>query len=354
MVPRRGARRGFALAATAVCLPVMISAAGLVIDAGRLLAAKSELQAFADAAALAAASELDGTMAGLDRARAVALSGPVAGGASNRWQFSTQPVSGVRGEFARAPAGPFEAFPASASNYRFVRVAAGGEVSLYFLPILPGIGSRQPVRASAVAGQARQTSLGAGLAPFSPDAHDPSDPDFGFTPGEKYTLKWAPHGQRKHGNVCPGDEDFEPAGGASDRGFLDLGQGNGNRALHNVIVNNDFYLPSPYSIGTLVDHVPGNKHVGPAMEERFGQDTDTSAASYAAYDGNGRRLLTVAVNDHTDPGRVIGFALFFMPPQACGTKNSDPCCAEYVGPAVAGSRRAGAGEAGLYTVRLFQ
>jgi len=353
MVSGRSRRRGFALAATAVCLPVMIAAVGLVVDAGRMIAAKSELQAFSDTAALAAAAELDGTGDGIDRARAIALSGPAAGGVSNRWLFSSQAVTGVQAGFARAPAGPFEAFPSSASGYRFVRVAVTQEISLYFLPVLPDVSARQPVTASAVAGQARQNSIRGGLAPFSPDAHDPSDPNFGFVPGRLYTLKWAPPGQRKN-NVCPGDEDFEPAGGAADRGYLDLGQGNSNRALHNAIVNNEFYLQAPYSIGTRIDFVPGNKHVGPAMEERFSQDTDRSATAYADYQGNGRRLIIVAVNDHTDPGRVIGFGLFFLPKNACGTKNISPCCAEYVGPAVIGSRRAGAGPAGLYSVRLFQ
>lgn len=353
MVSRRSARRGFALAATAVCLPTMIAAAGLVVDAGRMIAAKSELQAFSDTAALAAAAELDGTMEGIDRARAVAASGPTAGAASNRWLFSTQAITNVQAGFARTPTGPFEAFPASADNYRFVRVAVAEEISLYFLAILPDVGTRQPLSASAVAGQARQDSLGGGLAPFSPEAHDANDPNYGFTPGQLYTLKWAPPGQRSK-NFCPGDEDFEPAGGSSDRGYLDLGQGNGNQALHNVIVNNDFYLPSPYAIGTRIDFVPGNKHVGPAMEEGFNQDTDTAATTYANYHGNGRRLLVVAVNDHTSPGNVIGFGLFFLPQNACGTKNNHPCCAEYVGPAVIGSRRAGAGPAGLYSVRLFQ
>ncbi len=353
MVSRRSARRGFALAATAVCLPAMIAAVGLVVDAGRMIAAKSELQAFSDTAALAAAAELDGTMDGIDRARAIATSGPTAAGASNRWLFSTQAITGVRAEFARTPTGPFETFPSFASSYRFVRVAVTQEISLYFLPILPEVSAHQPVSASAVAGQARQNSIGGGLAPFSPDAHDSNDPNFGFTSGQLYTLKWAPPGLRDK-NVCPGDEDFEPAGGASDRGYLDLGQGNSNRALHNVIVNNEFYLTNPYAIGTRIDFVPGNKHAGPAMEERFSQDTDTSAATYAGYQGNGRRLMIVAVNDHTDPGNVIGFGLFFMPQNPCGTKNASPCCAEYVGPAVIGSRRAGAGPAGLYSVRLFQ
>ena len=89
MVSRRSAHRGFALAATAVCLPVMIAAAGLVVDAGRMITAKSALRAFSDTAALAAA-EFDGTMAGIDRPRAVAASGSRRAGAGAAAPYSVR------------------------------------------------------------------------------------------------------------------------------------------------------------------------------------------------------------------------------------------------------------------------
>lgn len=350
----RAPRRGYVLATMAVCLPVLIAGVGLVVDAGRMAAAKTELQAFADAAALAAAAELDGTAAGVARARAVGLTGPHSADNMNRWDFATLPVGAVSVNFARMPAGPFEPTPATAEGYRFVRVAASGEVPLYFLPILPGVGRRQTVPVSAVAGQARQTAIGPGLAPFSPDAHDPADPNFGFTPGERYTLKWPPDGQRQPNRLCSGDRNFVPAGGSSDRGYLDVGQDGGNAGIHDAVVDNEFFLPRPLEIGSPALMVTGNKSVGPAVDERFAQDTDQASTGYAAYHGNGRRLITVAVNDHTDAVRVIGFALFFLPPLACGHGNVDACCAEYVGPALFGGRHAAAGPPGLYVVRLFE
>ncbi len=346
-------RRGFVLAATAACLPVLIAGLGLVVDAGRILAAKAELQAFTDTAALAAAAELDGTSEGLYRARAVAISGPSAESVTNRWEFSTQEVSGAQAAFSRAATGPFEASP-SPAGVRFVRVSVAGEVPLYFLPVLPGVGRRQTVLATAVAGQAVQTSIGNGLSPFSPDAHDPADPNFGFTKGELYTLKWPPEGHRNKNNLCQGDKDFVPAGGSSDRGYMDVGQADGNSGLHDVIVDNEFFLSTPVTVGLPIAMVTGNKHVGPAVEERFNQDTDLASTTYSTYTGNGRRLIIIAVNDHTDAANVVGFALFFLPPLACGHGNVSPCCAEYVGPAVFAGRRAGAGNAGLYVVRLFE
>ncbi len=340
-------RKGFALLAAALMLPVLIATLGLVADLGRVFAAKAELQTYADAAALAACYELDGTAEGLERARAARL--------PNRWHLGTQTVATMETTLAQTLAGPYQANPASAAGIRFARVTASGQLPLYFLPILPGVSTPMTVAAEAIAGQAIQTSLGEGLAPFSPDAHDAADPNFGFVPGRQYTLRWPPPGHRDHPhNTCSGDVGFTPAGGSSDRGYIDVGQGGGNSGLHEAIVNNTFNLPSEVRIGGAVSMVTGQDHAGPAIDARFAQDTDTSATTYAAYQGNGRRLLIVAVNDHTDASAILGFALFFLPPNACGNNNTRPCCAEYVGPAAVQSGKRRAASPGLYKVMLFR
>jgi hypothetical protein len=173
--------------------------------------------------------------------------------------------------------------------------------------------------------------------------------------GQQYTLRWPPPGQRdKPAKTCAWDVGFTPAGGASDRGYINVGQGNGNSGLIDAIVNNGYYLPEGMHAGSAASMVSGQDHVGGALDIRFRQDTDQLANTYSEYDGNGRRLIIVAVNDHTDAAAVTGFALFFLPPDACGNSNVMPCCAEYVGPAVFGGKRAGAGAAGLYKVRLFR
>jgi Flp pilus assembly protein TadG len=82
-------RRGFSLLTTTVCLLVLIGMAGLALELGRMYVAKNELQGFADASALAAAFELDGTSQGIARASAVATAGP--GTVPNRWQYGSQP-----------------------------------------------------------------------------------------------------------------------------------------------------------------------------------------------------------------------------------------------------------------------
>lgn len=134
-----------------------------------------------------------------------------------------------------------------------------------------------------------------------------------------------------------------------------MGQGNGNSGLRDTIVNNTYSLPSPLVIGSTIDEVSGEKSVTGSIDQRFDQDTDLTAANYAAYKGNGRRLLTMAVNDGGSPAKVAGFGEFFLQPSPCGDeKNTTPCCAEYVGAAVTGSVHQGAGNPGIYAVQLVQ
>src|SRR6266849_3472741 len=61
-------RHGFTLLATAMCAVGLFGMAGLAIDIGRMYITKNEAQGYADAAALAAAQQLDGTASGLTNA----------------------------------------------------------------------------------------------------------------------------------------------------------------------------------------------------------------------------------------------------------------------------------------------
>ena len=343
-------RRGFVLVTSAMCMVGLLALVGLATDVVRLYVARTELQIFLDEAALAASFELDGTSAGIARAQTVALTGP--GTTPNRWYFATRDVRGVTVQFGATPAGPFTAAPPSPAAQRFVKVAVTAAMNLYFLPLVPGIGAARDLSASSVAGQYRIYDLGDGLSPFSPDAHDPNDPNFGFTAGQLYTIRWPSPGSGKT-DSCPGDVGHSPPG-SSDRGYVDVGQGIGNSGLTDAIVDNNFYLPNPLAVGSTLNMVNGQKNVTSSIQTRFAQDTDVTAPSFNTYQGNGRRLLTVAVNDGRSPAAVAGFGLFFLPPNSCGLKNSEPCCAEYVGAAVIGGVRNGAGTPGLYRVGLVQ
>lgn len=360
---RRRSRRGFTLVIIAVCSTVLLAMVGLTLDLGRAYVVKTELQAYVDAAAIAAALQLDGTYAGLLRADAVAATGPVTGGARpNRYDFATKPIASVTAVYSTTYSGAYLSSASAPVNSRFVKIFATVNDPVYFLPVLHNVSSSWSLGSTAIAGQSLQASIGEGMAPFSPDAHNPADPNFGFTVGQQYTLKWPPPGKRgKAGNTCGGDAAFTPPNTSSDRGYIDVGQGNGNSALHNAIVNNQFYLNQPYTVGSAINWVPGNKNVGPGIDERFNQDTDTASATFSSYAGNGRRIFVVPVNNDADPALVAGFAAFFMPPGMCGPKNTSPCCGEYIGPAVIDSTHKGAGggsngggsAAGMFAVKLF-
>ncbi len=351
--PAVNRRSGFVLITCAACMIGLLAVVGLATDLGRVYVIRNELQVFSDEAASAAAFELDGTSSGISRARTIASLGPGSGVTPNRWNFATQAVTTLPAQFAYAPTGPFDPAPASPAGERFVQVQATAAVNLYFLPLLPGIPTTQHLTAKAIAGQCPRFSLGDGLEPLSPIAHDTTDSDYGFSVGQLYTLRWAPSGARnKPDGNCAGDIGIDP-GSSSDRGYVDVGQGTGASAVRNAVVNNSFFLPAPIEVGTVLSFLSGQQSVPTAMEERFGQDSDITSTGYSNYHGNGRRIVTVAVNAGPT-ARVVGFAAFFLHPKPCGTSNTSPCCAEYIGPAVISSTRRGAGTPGLYTVQLVQ
>ncbi len=62
---------------------------GLAFDTGRLFIVKNELQTFADASALAACKNLDGTATGVTLAHAVATAGPLGTTTPNGYNFDT-------------------------------------------------------------------------------------------------------------------------------------------------------------------------------------------------------------------------------------------------------------------------
>lgn len=353
----RTSSRGFVLVIMAVMAIVLIGAVGLAVDLGRAFVVRNELIAFADAAAVAAAYELDSTAAGVASANTVASAGP----GTNRWHFGTQTVTTPAVSFASSFNGTYAAAGSAPADSRFVRVNVTGTLPLYFLRVIPGIPATLQIQARAIAGQGVTNSPGEGLDPFSPDAVNPADlNNFGFVPGQQYDIKWAPPGLRKTPNgKCQGDiaADIDAAGGAEDRGYIDLGQGSGNSGLLDGIINNDFGDdPVILTSGSSINTVTGNKNVGQSLAVRVEQDTDATSITAAAYQGNGQRILTLAVNDRTVPGTVIGFGAFLLPVSTpCMTNNNLACCAIYLGPAVLGGFGRGAGPPGqLYAVRLFE
>jgi uncharacterized membrane protein len=92
---RSSRQRGFVLIAMSITMLLLLAVMGMAFDLGRIYIARNEAQVFTDAAAMTAASKLDGTAAGIERARDAVQRLPM------RWNLGTQEFTGVIIEFGR-------------------------------------------------------------------------------------------------------------------------------------------------------------------------------------------------------------------------------------------------------------
>ena len=368
-VVRKPGERGFSLVLIAATIVVMLGMLGLAFDLGRMFIVKNELQTFADASALAAVSQMDGTQAGIQNANATATAGPLGQTVPNGYNFDVTPITAVTATYAStftsATYDSYATASAPATNtYRFIHIVATASTPLNFLPALPGIPTSLTVASSAIAGQQANSTPG-DLAPFMPDAHDTTDTThFGFTVGQEYTLKWG-----NGSTTCAGDAGFTDPDPSSQHGFVNLGQGNSDSALRDSIVYGADPT-SPVDVGALLPGVPGNRgsNIFSALSALASSDTDDTSvypgylSSLAAGTANGRRIITVAIGDPstwTSNGNgseaVAGFGNFLLDPTYPGTDPSGPICATYLGPGNANGPSAG-GTSGtvVYTDVLFQ
>jgi len=334
----------------AVCLIMMVGMLGLVFDLGRSFIAKNEAQAFTDAAALAAAVQLNGYDSGLANARNAVTTMENA----HKWQFNTKPFSTVTVEFSTDGAS-WTTAPPSPTGLKYARVTTlSNGVTMYFLT---AVGAAQSVNVAArsVAGGGMPTTLGEGVSPFGPLAHSSVAPDFGYLPGDELTLLWpssiGSNGQSvKMNNLCTADQnqaalDAVKAGSASDRGYI---QDSSASSIAAAIV--DDHMDYTVTLGGRVERTAGVKSndVTAKLAERVAQDSDPHTTSYAAYIANHggsplRRVLIVPILDGAvNPSTVLGFAKVFLPPNQPHNPN-DSKCATYIGPADGTGSNTGSG-----------
>jgi uncharacterized membrane protein len=145
-------RRGFVLIAMSVTMLLLLAVMGLAFDVGRIYIARNEAQVFTDAAAMTAASKLDGTKAGLDRARDAVAKVPM------RWNLGTEEFHGVIVEFS-ADGSKWERDPRDAASVTAVRVTAPqNSVEITFLRAVGGPNNFVvPAHAAAMANPVRLT-----------------------------------------------------------------------------------------------------------------------------------------------------------------------------------------------------
>ncbi len=350
----RSRENGFTLLGVGISLIVIVGMMGLAVDLGRMYITKSETQSYADATALAAAVELDGTAEGIARAQAAVSS------SSNRWNFNTSPFTGSSIEFATSyPGGTWTTAPIDPINYRFARVGAQVTLPLLLIrAVTPATTSL--VRAEAIGAQVEKTRFRHGLFPFSPFAHNTVAPDYGLIPGQMYTLRWA-SAPKVGNNTCGGDDtqamiDLAESGGGSERGFIESTSAD---LIRSTIV--DDYQSVAREIGDSVVMTGGAKQTQlSSLIARINQDTDSNAATYADYvrsnTGNGRRLVAAPINTGQPGGyRIVQIGAFFLRPTThYNAGGNQAFCAEYVGSWVQGSNHKGAGPPGAYVVRLVK
>ncbi len=354
MKQKASRKRGFILITVGLSLLAVVAMTGLAVDLGRIYIAKNESQSYVDAAALSAVLELDGTLAGIERARGVVLN------STNRWNLGNNSFANPQVEFALLQDGPWETNPAIATGYRFVRVGAGVQVPVNFMSAITEQ-LTTPVNAMAVASQALREGMREGTFPFSPLAHDPvTKPHFGLTPKKSHTLRWAANPNLGK-NTCPGDDvpsviALAEAGSGSERGYI---EDTSASIIRDAIIFD--FQTVVRQIGDAVNMTGGAKQTQlDAIGERIAQDTDPNSATYTEYLaaglGNGRRLVAALINTGNPDYTVVQVGAFFLLPVSQYNKGGNqPFCAEYVGPYMQGSKYSGgAVGAGYYVARLVQ
>jgi Flp pilus assembly protein TadG len=346
---------GAILIIVAISLVILVGITGLAIDLGHAFVNKSQLQNIADACALAGASALNETTAGIVEAQSRATNN-TASGLNNKFEFNSNPltIDAAWVTYSTALNGTYMAYAAaqgSPAGIKFVKVAipSAQASEVLFGTVIPGIPNVINLGAEAIAGRANQQQVCNGvLDPFAAPPGPPpglSDPtgNFGYIAGYVYEVRFAP-GNSGHNcsTIFPlnsttgnfGFADPDGIGGSMTdfrREILDTTPG-GN------CVKIDLAALDPNTGGS------GNAALQ-AIQDRFDQDTNSAPyTTLAAYNSgyvnsstNGRRIIRVAFRDNYVPpgmsGRynVVGFGCFFMADRPDANPPSSAVCLMYIG-----------------------
>jgi Flp pilus assembly protein TadG len=315
----------------------MVGALGLAVDMGRLFIIKNETQAFCDAAALAAALELNGADTGVTNAKAAVTTMAT----KDMWNFTTTQVTSPTTEFATTSTGTWTNTPPSPpTGYKYVRVKSAVSVPMYFLPVIMTTKVyTQTVNSQAISGQVDVTTIGSGLSPYSGIAVNTTGPNFGLTVGNEYSIQQGhftggggcgPSNPDKcfNGSTCKDDTKI-PNGGqlwavannwsSSSSGYWGA---TSNSVLESYIL--DQAQLQAVTVGTNLDPAltSGQKNSeGGWLDWRVNHDTDSTDKTWSLYNtalgnktANGERLLTVPVLNPTSTTvtTVVGYGLYLL------------------------------------------
>jgi len=353
-------------------VPVLFGLMGFAVDLGRLYLIRGELKTAANAMALAAAARLIGSEAALESATGAALLTLDQGsGFGNRYNFGMLQLGQSTGLLsselpqpayfstleAAASADESAVTEASGTEARYARVNVSAEAPLLFWSLLSlGAERKTLVRAQAVAGVSAPLCTACAIEPIAVAALDPEDAThFGFTANTKYTFAYSctgtpsPTGFSGAAQVLPYvlldhyNAEAETLADEQTQLYRIGAQGllpSTNSALACISINAERQIwtnAAPRACSQVVVSqvtsflcglatrlsaetpeacagVPEIESVAPA----YSPDTDlTDLEEYAAYAGNARRVITVAVVDsiaNTSSMIVLGFRQFLVEP----------------------------------------
>ena len=377
-----GRKSGYVLVTMAAAGFALMGAVGLAIDMGRLYTVKTESQAFTDAAALAAAIQLDGTSAGITAAKAAVTK------TNNTWGFNTKTMSTPTVEFSTSSSGTYSTNPGNPAGYIYARVTVSVSAPLAFMPIVM-TGTKkytQTVATRSVAGQISISNFPVGLGPYSAIGQGSmSGPNFGLVVGEQYSIQW-PQFNGTRAGCNPGNPEkcfnSPPCAGDSKQAMQAVTQywGSNNNGYWGFSSNADIKASvldglqtQPIAVGDNIYPIlsNGNKAAEAAvLDLRVTQDAyyaDNSVSNYvASTTHNGRRLMVVPILNPTDSTTttVLGFGEFLLLSDGTTDSNyyqhetngNDPFCAIYVGPYVLNADDPGGATSGTgaYRVKLTE
>lgn len=323
---------------------LVVLMAALSVEINRILETRLSMQQTLTQAALMAVTQLDGTPAGLQRARLLA------GGTASDLQA-------VRLEFAPDRAGPWLPAAGNAVNLRCVRVSAQRPVNLPLLQLVVG-GNAETVWTSAAAEQVEKRSFSSGLFPYAVIAHHTNAPSYGLRTGQLYTLRWP--SELHPDSVCAGDRDpaflAQLSGSPRRRAtFLEVTDA---PAIRRAFLEDQ--QTTPRLLGDQATFTSGNRAQElELLAQRIGQDTDSVSATYEEYTrlgrGNGRRLVVVPLRSNDKDQILLGTAAFFLlPAREYPAEASRAFCAEYAGSFMESGRSRAAAPSGYYFAAAVQ
>jgi Flp pilus assembly protein TadG len=354
-------------------VPVIFALMGFAVDLGRLYLIRGELKTAANAMALAAAQQLIGTEAALENATAMALFTLDQGsGIGNRYNFGMLRLGETTGLLASempqlayfatldaALAGDETASQASGTEARYVRVTVSAEAPLTFWGLLSlGAERKTLVRAQAVAGISAPLCTACGIEPIAIVAPNPQDSvHFDLRPGTRYTFAYYCTGgspgllqntSQPISYVLLNPYDAEAGTPADEQTQLYRFGAQGllpstNTAVSCLSINaekqiwttavpracNQIVVSQVTSFlcglaTRLLDAPPPGCEGFSELESPTDRDLE-DRLDYASYQGNGRRVITVAVvgpEGFPNTLRVLGFRQFLLEPD--GINPSDP------------------------------